>query len=107
MDTLEEGRVQDAIDIAKNTRVENIPVGTVNLPDYMEKNKHKINYKKFKNEGYFIGSGAIESGNKMVIQRRMVQSGMHWSIEGGQYIATLRAKYESGLWSEVEEVIGL
>lgn len=107
LNALEEGRVQDAIDIAKNKRVENIPVGTVNLPDYMEKNKHKINYKKFKNEGYFIGSGAIESGNKMVIQRRMVQSGMHWGIEVSQYIATLRAKYESGLWKEVEEVIGL
>ena len=40
-------------------------------------------------------SGAIESGNKLVLQRRLKQAGMHWSSDGAQYIAALRTKYKS------------
>jgi len=61
--------------------------------------------KTFKEKGYYIGSGAIESANKMVIQQRMKQSGMRWSINGGQYIAALRTKHESDLWDDVVSVI--
>ena len=47
-----------------------------------------------------MGSGTIESANKTVVQRRTKQPGMRWSINGGQYILTLRAKEESNLWDE-------
>lgn len=107
LDACLEGRVDEAVQIVYDKKVDDLPSGAVNLPEYIDKNKHKIDYKKFKDEGYFIGSGAVESGNKMVIQKRMVQSGMHWGLEGGQYIATLRAKFESNLWADVEKVIGL
>lgn len=65
----------------------------------------RINYKFYKDNDYYIGSGAIESANKMVIQQRMKQSGMRWSVNGGQYIATLRTKHESNRWDEVTNVI--
>jgi hypothetical protein len=35
----------------------------------------------------------------------MKQSGMRWSVNGGQYIAALRAKHESYMWDTVKEVI--
>ena len=37
---------------------------------------------------------------KQVVQQRTKQPGMRWSIKGGQYILTLRAKEESNLWDE-------
>ena len=49
--------------------------------------------------------GAIESGNKMVIGQRMKQAGMRWGISGGQYIAALRAKYESNKWDDVVKAV--
>lgn len=68
------------------------------LRGYIEKNIDKIHYEEYIKKGYFIGSGAIESANKVVMQRRMKQSGMRWSVKGAQPILTLRAKKESGLW---------
>lgn len=85
--------------------VEKRPTGVVNLPNYILEKKDKINYGEYKEKGYIIGSGAIESGNKVVIQQRLKQSGMHWSIEGAQYIATLRTKYKSNLWDVVIKTI--
>ena len=83
-------------------------MGVVNLYKYMTNNKERINYNSFEEKGYYIGSGAIESGNKTVIQQRMKQSGMRWGVAGGQYIAALRAKYESNMWdNNVQEVIGI
>lgn len=79
--------------------------GIVNLSSYIINNRERINYKYFKDNRYYIGSVAIESGNKTVIQHRMKQSGMRWGIKGGQYIASLRGKYKSKLWDEVIDAI--
>jgi Uncharacterised protein family (UPF0236) len=86
---------------SKKTR----PANVVNLLNYISTKKELITYGKFEKAGYIIGSGAIESGNKIVIQKRLKQSGMHWSVEGAQYIATLRAKYKSDLWQKVISTI--
>ena len=80
---------------------------SVNLRTYINNNKNRIDYKTYRDKGYFIGSGAIESAAKNVIQQRMKQSGMRWGINGGQYIAALRAKHESNLWCDVVEVINM
>jgi len=37
----------------------------------------------------------------------MKQSGMRWSIPGGQHVAALRAKYASNQWDKVRAAIGL
>ena len=51
---------------------------------------------EYKSKGYFCGSGAVESGNKVVLQKRLKQSGMRWEAETAQYLLTLKSKYESG-----------
>jgi len=93
-------------EITKIRKVEiKLPKGVVNLHNYISDKRDMINYKEFKNKGYIIGSGAIESGNKLVIQRRLKQSGMHWSTDGAQYIAKLRTKYKSDMWYKVLQCI--
>lgn len=107
LDAVSGGKVEEAIKLVEAKKVEKLPDGVVNLNTYITNNRNRIDYHSLKDKGYYIGSGAIESANKMVIQQRMKQSGMRWSIAGGQYIAVLRTRHESGLWDEVEKVIDL
>lgn len=76
-----------------------LPSGVVNLATYLENNKNKMDYRLYESNGWFVGSGAIESSNKIVAQRRLKQAGMRWSVPGAQFLLSLRAKFESGLWN--------
>jgi hypothetical protein len=70
----------------------------VNLYGYITNNINNIDYLKYEKQGLFIGSGAIESGNKIVLQDRLKRAGMRWNTSTAQAMLTLRAKHESGLW---------
>jgi hypothetical protein len=63
---------------------------------YFMNNKDKMRYEKFKEQGLCIGSGAIESANKYVVQRRLKLSGMKWNEDNANYMAHLRAEYING-----------
>lgn len=82
-----------------------IPKTVCNLPIYLENNKNKINYSLYEHNGWFVGSGAIESSNKTVVQLRLKQAGMRWSVEGANYIISLRCMVESNNWSNVEKIV--
>lgn len=70
----------------------------VNLYHYISEHIEHINYPEYKAKGYFCGSGAIESGNKIVLQKRLKQAGMRREPQSAQYLLTLKSKYESGRW---------
>lgn len=70
----------------------------INLYGYITNNANNIDYAAYVQRGYFIGSGAIESGNKIVLQQRLKQAGMRWNVETAQNMLTLKAKAESSLW---------
>jgi len=57
---------------------------------YLENNLERMSYGTFRKAGYFIGSGVIEAGCKTVVGKRMKNSGMFWSEEGGQGVLDLR-----------------
>jgi len=84
--------------------VENLPDGIPNLRSYIENNRSKMNYPFYRKLGYFVGSGAIESTNKTVVQQRLKRAGMRWSVDGAQALLTLRAKEESNNWNDVKSV---
>ena len=72
----------------------------VNLYGYISNNVNNIDYVAYEQKGYFIGSGAIESANKTVLQDRLKRAGMRWNVETAQAMLTLKAKSESGLWMD-------
>ena len=87
---------------------EKLPANIVNLRTYISNNIDRIDYPTYKAKGYFVGSGAVESANKVILQRRLKQSGMRWSVLGAQAVLSLRAKVESSRWrSDVASAIGL
>ena len=62
-----------------------------------------MKYYDFIQRGLPIGSGPIEAAAKTIVRQRMCRSGMSWSTEKGQYVLTLRAYVQSGLWDNVWE----
>jgi hypothetical protein len=70
------------------------------LEQYIVNNIDNIDYESYINKGYFIGSGAIESANRTVLQRRLKQAGMRWQVKNGHYVVSLSAKYRNGLWEK-------
>ena len=107
LNKIDKGQIDEVIGGLPDIKGKKLPVQTPNLKVYLDNNRKRIDYKDYKEKGYYVGSGAIESGNKLVIQQRMKQSGMRWSVPGGQQIAALRAKYSSDKWDVVQDVIGL
>ena len=90
-------------DLKKRKKPDMCPV---DLSGYIQNNVANIDYARYIKEGLFIGSGAIESGNKSVLQQRLKQAGMRWNPQTAQYLLSLRAKYKSGLWFlEVEHPV--
>ena len=62
---------------------------------YLDKNKERMRYKKFRAQGLFVGSGVVEAGCKTVIGQRLKQSGMEWSVRGANAILSLRCVMKS------------
>ena len=70
---------------------------------YFEKNKDRMRYKKFREQGLFIGSGVVEAGCKNVLGQRLKQSGMHWTVNGANNIIALRCCLYSNRWEDYWE----
>ena len=79
----------------KNKKLHGCPI---NLHGYIYNNIKNINYAEYEQKGYFIGSGAIESGNKIVLQDRLKRAGMRWNVITAQAMLTLKSKAESDRW---------
>jgi hypothetical protein len=65
---------------------------------YFTENASRMNYPAFIARQLPIGSGAVESTCKVLIEEREKGAGMRWSKTGAQAIATLRALHRSGRW---------
>jgi hypothetical protein len=58
-----------------------------------------------KEQGLLFGSGAIESANRDVVQKRMKLSGQHRTLKGAQQMINLRVCYKSGHHKKLHELI--
>jgi hypothetical protein len=65
---------------------------------YFTDHAARMDYPRFVARQLPIGSGAIESTCKTLIQAREKQAGMRWSRDGAQTVASLRALHRSGRW---------
>jgi hypothetical protein len=72
---------------------------------YLASNRDRMDYKRYRERGLLIGSGAIESGHRTVMQKRLKRSGQRWSIKGAQQVLNLRVCLMSGRWNLVRQQI--
>lgn len=67
---------------------------------YFLGNKDRMKYDEYRANGWFYGSGAMESGCKCVVGQRFKQSGMIWSLKGSKALLSLRTLYKSNRLEE-------
>lgn len=77
------------------------------LKTYIDNNQSRMNYPDFLNRNLLIGSGAIESAHRTVIQRRMKLSGQRWSKDGARNMLNIRVINMSGHWNRVQQFFRL
>lgn len=67
---------------------------------YFTHQARRMRYPKYREKGYPIGSGPVESACKNMVGSRLKRGGMRWSCEGAQAVLNLRSELMSGRWDE-------
>lgn len=103
-DLLEQGQWKEVLKDLEKYKDAELPLGVVNLYRYIENNKNCIDYPVYRMKYKFIGSGAIESGNRYVVQRRLKSAGKMWGKINAQFLLALLCMLYSGNWYLVEKI---
>jgi hypothetical protein len=67
---------------------------------YLKKRKTQMQYPLFQAQGWPIGSGMVESGNKLVVHARLKGPGMHWAEKHVNPMLALRNILCSARWQQ-------
>lgn len=65
---------------------------------YFRNQRHRMHYAQYIRDGLPIASGVMEAACKTLVTQRMKQSGMAWTLAGGQPILTFRSLIQSDRW---------
>lgn len=67
---------------------------------YLEKRRAQMCYPQFQQQGWPLGSGMVESGNKLVVEARLKGAGMHWKRANVNPMLALRNIICSDRWRQ-------
>lgn len=67
---------------------------------YLEKRRLQMQYPQFQAQGWPIGSGMVESANKLVVEARLKGAGMHWKRAHVDPMLALRNIICSDRWTQ-------
>lgn len=103
---LRAGKVQEVI-----TRLQRLRPKTAELREslqaligYYRENAGRMRYDEYLRLGYGIGSGAVESAHKQVVQARFRQAGMRWSEAGARRLLALRLLLLNDNWALLDRL---
>lgn len=68
---------------------------------FYSNNKARMDYARFREEGYFIGSGTIESAAKRLGELRLKEAGARWTKNGAIHTAKARAAWLGDQWAPI------
>ena len=72
---------------------------------YFRNQRHRMHYAEYIRNGLPIASGVMEASCKTLVTQRLKQSGMSWTLAGGQAILTLRSLIQSDRWQPAWELL--
>jgi hypothetical protein len=72
---------------------------------YLETREAQLQYPQFVADGWPIGSGMVESANKLVVEDRLKGAGMHWADANVNSLLALRNAVCNDRWAACWEVI--
>lgn len=67
---------------------------------YLGRRLGQIQYRHFAAQGYPIGSGSVESANKVLVEARLKGSGMRWERSNVNRVLVLRCLERNRRWAE-------
>ena len=103
-DLLLDSQVQTVIDNISSTNAKESDKKKITT--YYRNNKERMKYKQYRSIGCgIIGSGAIESAHRTVIQKRMKLSGQRWSTKGAKNMLRLRVIAMNKQWAKVVDLL--
>jgi hypothetical protein len=68
---------------------------------YFDQNRQRMDYPAYRQQGYQIGSGTIESAAKQIGMMRMKVAGAIWNEDSARKVAKARAAFLSNEWDEL------
>jgi hypothetical protein len=94
-----EGRIQDVLQACRAfLRLAHTRPFAEKAISYYTNNEKRMDYARFRQQGYLIGSGTIESACKQIAAARLKCSGARWSLAGVIATAKARAAWLSKTW---------
>jgi hypothetical protein len=82
--------------LAEDAAAQSGPIGTAH--GYLSSRLEQIRYSDFRAAGYPIGSGIVESANKLLVEARLKGRGMHWARTSVNPLLCLRCLLGNGRW---------
>ena len=73
--------------------------------EYFSAHRERLRYAPFRERGLPIGSGAVESSVRRVVNLRLKGSSVAWTEEHAEGVLHLRAQAKSGRWRELERAV--
>ena len=94
-----EGEVQEVIQILQETFNRHPSSELIQSAiTYYQNNQTRMAYAHFRKQGYFIGSGTVESACKQIVSLRLKRPGARWTKDGASAVAKARAAWISHHW---------
>ena len=97
---IRDGKVQNVLDYLWKRMGDKVKGDAMREYKYFRNNAGRMKYDEYRANGWFIGSGVIESACKTVVGHRFKQSGMTWSLKGAKALLPLRALHKSNRLEE-------
>jgi len=69
---------------------------------YFARNRHRMNYRAFRRQGFEIGTGVIEGAVRNLVGLRLDGPGMRWGWERAEKVLHLRCILLNGQWDAFE-----
>jgi hypothetical protein len=103
---LKAGKVEQVIARLKRLRPQSpqMRASLDSLIRYYSENASRMKYDEYLRLGYGIGSGAVESAHKQVVQARLRQAGMRWSEAGARRLLALRLLLLNNNWALLDRM---
>ena len=100
LDQLREGRIEKFFAALQRLARTHHPADPETSPQrllqYFRDNRPRRRYRWVRDQHLPIGSGAVESAARHIVQQRLKQSGMRWSDTGAQAVLNLRTCHRNG-----------
>jgi hypothetical protein len=98
-----EGQIEEIIQACRSL-LKQIGRPAERLISYYTNNLHRMQYADFRSQGYFIGSGTVESACKQIVTMPLKRSGARWTHQGAALTAKARTAWLSNSWHSVTQL---